>query len=148
MVEPKPTHARQAKSLSSHSPTLTVRVCPDQKERVTQVIEKEIEHGDDPHVVAEVVYDVVTAKWPHMHYPVGQGVMLSRLHRFVPSRIFDSVFRKRSTRRVPLIGDSMLMVAEATREFGPMPTSVSFVLYCDTVYRHAWRPGEARSLTS
>ena len=67
----------------------------DQKKRVTEFIEKEIEHGDDPHAVAEVVYNVVTSKSPRMHYPVGQGVMLSRLHRFVPPRMFDSVFRKR-----------------------------------------------------
>jgi hypothetical protein len=30
-----------------------------------------------------------------LHYPVGEGVMLSRLHRFVPPRMFDSIFRKR-----------------------------------------------------
>jgi hypothetical protein len=30
-----------------------------------------------------------------VHYPVGEGVMLSRFHRFVPSRLFDSVFRRR-----------------------------------------------------
>jgi hypothetical protein len=30
-----------------------------------------------------------------LHYPVGEGVMLSRLHRFAPPRRFDSVFRKR-----------------------------------------------------
>jgi hypothetical protein len=27
-------------------------------------------------------------------YPVGEGVTLGRLRRFVPPRIFDSVFRK------------------------------------------------------
>ena len=67
----------------------------EQKQRVTEIIEKEIANGDDPRAVAEVVYDAVTAKSPRLHYPVGEGVMLSRLHRFVPSRMFDSVFRKR-----------------------------------------------------
>src|SRR5712692_1669007 len=67
----------------------------DQRQRVTEIIEKEIANGDDPHAVAEVVYDAVTAKSPRLHYPVGEGVMLSRLHRFVPPRMFDSVFRKR-----------------------------------------------------
>jgi len=37
----------------------------------------------------------VTAKSPRLHYPVGEGVMLSWLNRFVPPRMFDSVFRKR-----------------------------------------------------
>ena len=45
--------------------------------------------------VAEVVYDAATAKSPRLHYPVGEGVMLSRLHRFVPPRMFDSVLRRR-----------------------------------------------------
>jgi PhnB protein len=36
------------------------------------------------------------------------------------------------------IGDSMLMLAETTSEFGPMPTSVYlYVLDCDTAYRQA-----------
>lgn len=67
----------------------------EQKQRVTEIIDKEIANGDDPHAVAEVVYDAVTAKSPRLHYPVGEGVMLSRLHRFVPPRMFDSIFRKR-----------------------------------------------------
>jgi PhnB protein len=40
------------------------------------------------------------------------------------------------------IGDSMLMLAEATSEFGPMPTSVYlYVPDCDTVYRQALEAG-------
>jgi NAD(P)-dependent dehydrogenase (short-subunit alcohol dehydrogenase family) len=67
----------------------------DQKQRVAKVIEQEMANGDDPRTVAEVVYDAVTAKSPRLHYPVGEGVMLSRLHRFVPPRMFDSVLRRR-----------------------------------------------------
>src|SRR5438093_11159998 len=67
----------------------------DQKRRVTKIIEKEIANGDDPHAVAEVVYEAVTAKSPRLHYPVGEGVMLSWLNRFVPAGMFDSVSRKR-----------------------------------------------------
>ena len=67
----------------------------EQKQRVTETIEKEIANGDDPRAVAEVVYGAVTARSPRLHYPVGEGVMLSRLLRFVPPRMFDSVFRKR-----------------------------------------------------
>src|SRR5947207_12770132 len=67
----------------------------EQRQRVTEIIEKEIANGDDPHAVAEIVYEAVTAKSPRLHYPVGEGVMLSWLNRFVPARMFDSVFRKR-----------------------------------------------------
>jgi NAD(P)-dependent dehydrogenase (short-subunit alcohol dehydrogenase family) len=67
----------------------------DQRRRVTEIIEKEIANGDDPNTVAEVVYAAVTAKSPRLHYPVGEGVMLSRLHRFIPERMFDNQFRKR-----------------------------------------------------
>src|SRR5213595_1295107 len=65
------------------------------RQRVTEIIEKEIANGDDPHAVAEVVYEAVTAKSPRLHYPVGEGVMLSWLNRFVPARMFDGVFHKR-----------------------------------------------------
>jgi NAD(P)-dependent dehydrogenase (short-subunit alcohol dehydrogenase family) len=64
----------------------------DQRQRVTEIIEQEIAKGDDPHAVAEVVYDAVTAKSPRLHYPVGEGVMLSRLHRFVPPRMLTVSF--------------------------------------------------------
>lgn len=67
----------------------------DQKQRVNAIIDQEFEDADDPQDVAEVVYDAVTAKSPRLHYPVGEGVMLSRLYRFVPPRMFDSVFRRR-----------------------------------------------------
>ena len=67
----------------------------DQKQRVTEIIEKEIANGDDPDTVAEVVYAAVTSKSPRLHYPVGEGVMLSRLHRFAPERMFDKQFRNR-----------------------------------------------------
>jgi len=73
----------------------TIPAYADQKQRVTEIIEKEIAHGDDPGTVAEVVYAAVTAKSPRLHYPVGEGVMLSRLHRFVPERLFDKQFRNR-----------------------------------------------------
>src|SRR5437867_9716831 len=67
----------------------------DQKQRITEIIEKEIANGDDPHAVADVVYEAVTAKSPRLHYSVGEGVMLSWLNRFVPARVFDKQFRKR-----------------------------------------------------
>jgi NAD(P)-dependent dehydrogenase (short-subunit alcohol dehydrogenase family) len=66
----------------------------DQRNRVEQLIQQRIAHGEDPRAVAEVVYRALNAASPRLHYPVGEGVMLNRLRRFVPPRMFDRVFRK------------------------------------------------------
>jgi short-subunit dehydrogenase len=66
----------------------------DQRKRVEQPIQQRIAHGEEPRAVAEVVYRALNAASPRLHYPVGEGVMLNRLRRFVPPRMFDSVFRK------------------------------------------------------
>jgi len=72
----------------------TLDAYADQRKRVEEVIQQRIAHGDEPRAVAEVVYRALTAAPPRLHYPVGEGVMLSRLRRFVPPRMFDSVFRR------------------------------------------------------
>jgi len=91
----EPVYTKTKITANERSVQAAIPAYAEQKQRVTEIIEKEIANGDDPRAVAEVVYDAVTAKSPRLHYPVGEGVMLSRLHRFVPSRMFDSVFRKR-----------------------------------------------------
>jgi NAD(P)-dependent dehydrogenase (short-subunit alcohol dehydrogenase family) len=93
LVEPMYTRTKIAKN--EKSVQAVIPAYADQKQRVTEIIKQETANGDDPYDVAEVVYDAATAKSPRLHYPVGEGVMLSRLHRFVPSRLFDSAFRRR-----------------------------------------------------
>jgi len=93
LAEPMYTRTKIAKN--EKSVQAAIPAYADQKQRVTEIIEKETANGDDPYDVAEVVYDAAIAKSPRLHYPVGEGVMLSRLHRFVPSRLFDSLFRRR-----------------------------------------------------
>jgi NAD(P)-dependent dehydrogenase (short-subunit alcohol dehydrogenase family) len=93
LVEPMYTKTKIAKN--EKSVQAAIPAYADQKQRVTEIIERETGNGDDPYDVAEVVYDAASAKSPRLHYPVGEGIMLSRFHRFVPSRIFDSVFRRR-----------------------------------------------------
>jgi len=44
--------------------------------------------------VAEAVWKALTAKSPLLRYPVGKGVALSRLRRFVPAGMFDRSLRK------------------------------------------------------
>jgi NAD(P)-dependent dehydrogenase (short-subunit alcohol dehydrogenase family) len=93
LVEPMYTRTKIAKN--EKSVQAVIPAYADQKQRVTEIIKQETANGNDPYDVAEVVYDAATAKSPRLHYPVGEGVMLSRLHRFVPSRLFDSAFRRR-----------------------------------------------------
>ena len=64
-----------------------------ERKRVEQVIQQRIAHGEEPRAVAEVAYRALNASSPRIHYPVGEGVMLNRLRRFVPPSLFDSVFR-------------------------------------------------------
>jgi len=93
LVEPVYTKTKIAEN--EKSVQAAIPAYADQKQRVMKIMEKEIANGDDPNAVAEVVYAAVTAKSPRLQYPVGQGVMLSRLHRVLPERAFDNQFRKR-----------------------------------------------------
>jgi NAD(P)-dependent dehydrogenase (short-subunit alcohol dehydrogenase family) len=91
----EPVYTKTKITANEKTVQTTIPAYADQEQRVTEIIEKEIANGDDPQAVAQVIYRAATAEKPSLHYPVGQGVMLSRLHRFVPPRMFDSVFRKR-----------------------------------------------------
>ena len=69
-------------------------VYADERKRLTDVVQQSIERGDDPRMVAEAVWNALTAKSPRLRYPVGKGVTLSRMRRFVPAGMFDKSFRK------------------------------------------------------
>ena len=66
----------------------------DERKRLTDAVQQNIEHGDDPRMVAEAVWNALAAKSPRLRYPVGKGVAMSRLRRFVPAGMFDKSFRK------------------------------------------------------
>jgi len=65
-----------------------------QERQVGEAILKRIDQGDPPRAVAEAVCKAVESDQPRLRYPVGGGVALSRLRRFVPAQIFDRQFRK------------------------------------------------------
>src|SRR5881394_4374906 len=71
-----------------------LEVYADERKRLTDAVHQNIEHGDDPRIVAEAVYQALTAKSPRLRYPVGKGVGLSRMRRFIPAGMFDKSFRK------------------------------------------------------
>lgn len=62
--------------------------------RILEATRKGITTGDDPRLVAETVFTALTAESPRLRYPVGQGVTLSRLRRFLPAGLFDRAIRK------------------------------------------------------
>jgi len=73
---------------------VALEVYADERKRLTDAVQQNIEHGDDPRMVAEAVWSALTAKSPRLRYPVGKGVALSRMRRFVPAGMFDKSFRK------------------------------------------------------
>jgi short-subunit dehydrogenase len=66
------------------------------RQRVHEVVVNGVKDGDEPQLVAEAVWRAVTAKSPRLRYPVGRGVLLSRLRRFAPVALFDRAIRKES----------------------------------------------------
>src|SRR5437762_2860386 len=73
---------------------VALEVYADERKRLTDTVQQNIERGDDPRMVAEAVWSALTAKSPRLRYPVGKGVDLSRMRRFVPAGMFDKSFRK------------------------------------------------------
>ncbi len=73
---------------------VALEVYADERKRVTDAVLRNIEHGDDPRMVADAILKALTAKSPRLRYPVGKGVGLSRMRRFVPAVMFDKSFRK------------------------------------------------------
>jgi NAD(P)-dependent dehydrogenase (short-subunit alcohol dehydrogenase family) len=82
-------------SRNEKSTQINLEAYADQRRRVEEVIYQSTVDGDEPRAVAEVVYRALIAASPRLHYPVGEGIMLSRFRRFVPPRLFDRVFRRR-----------------------------------------------------
>ena len=66
------------------------------RQHMHEVVANGVKNGDEPQIVAEAVWRAVTAKSPRLHYPVGKGVLLSQLRRFLPASMFDRAIRKES----------------------------------------------------
>jgi len=66
------------------------------RQRMHEVVANGVKHGDEPQLVAETVWRAVTARSHRLRYPVGKGVLLSRLRRFAPVALFDRAIRKES----------------------------------------------------
>src|SRR5438445_1314657 len=89
----EPAYTRTKLSGNAKSAKITLEVYAEERKRLTDAARQNIERGDDPGVVAEAVWKALTAKSPRLRYPVGKGVALSRLRRFVPAGMFDKSLR-------------------------------------------------------
>ena len=91
----EPTFTTTSIMANEKIPGTQISAYAEQKRRVEATILKALVGGDEPRAVAEVIYHAATAEHPHLHNPVGEGVTLSRLRRFLPVGMFQSQFRKR-----------------------------------------------------
>jgi RND family efflux transporter MFP subunit len=90
----EPAYTRTKIRENTKSAKITLDVYADERKRLIAAALQNIELGDDPRMVAEAVWNALTAKSPRLRYPVGKGVALSRMRRFVPAGMFDKSFRK------------------------------------------------------
>jgi RND family efflux transporter MFP subunit len=90
----EPAYTRTKLSGNTKSAKISLAVYAEERKRLTDAAQQNIERGDDPRMVAEAVWNALTAKSPRLRYPVGRGVALSRMRRFVPAGMFDKSFRK------------------------------------------------------
>ena len=92
LIEPVNTQTKIAGH--SKSAKVALDVYAAERKRMAELTEREVERGDDPRIVAETVWNALTAKSPRLRYPVGKGVIFSQLRRFVPAGMFDRSLRK------------------------------------------------------
>ena len=90
----EPAYTKTKINGNAKSAKVALEVYAAERKRMTELADREAERGDDPRIVAEAVWNAVTAKSPRLRYPVGKGVALSRLRRFVPAGMFDRSLRK------------------------------------------------------
>jgi NAD(P)-dependent dehydrogenase (short-subunit alcohol dehydrogenase family) len=90
----EPAYTKTKFGGNSQFPKVALEVYADERKRLTDALQQNIERGDDPRMVAEAVWKALTAKSPRLRYPVGKGIAFSRMRRFVPAGMFDKSFRK------------------------------------------------------
>jgi NAD(P)-dependent dehydrogenase (short-subunit alcohol dehydrogenase family) len=90
----EPAYTKTKINGNAKSAKVALEVYAAERKRMTEFAERAVERGDDPRIVAEAVWNAVTVNSPRLRYPVGKGVALSRLRRFVPAGMFDRSLRK------------------------------------------------------
>jgi NAD(P)-dependent dehydrogenase (short-subunit alcohol dehydrogenase family) len=92
LVEPSFTATRLVKN--QREAAQRIPACALVRTRVLQKFAESTERGARPEEVAETVVMAASAESPKLRYPVdGAAKSVSRLRRFVPSRLFEKSFR-------------------------------------------------------
>jgi len=90
----QPAYTKSKFSGNTKFARVDLEVYAAERKRVNDLVEQNVEQGDDPRIVADAVCHALTAKSPRLRYPVGKAIALSRLHRFIPDGMFDRSLRK------------------------------------------------------
>ena len=90
----EPSFTKSNISHSGKDARIALKEYAVQRKRTIETVGQGIQNGDDPRIVAEAVYQSMTAKLPRLRYPVGKGVGLALLRRFLPAGMFDRSLRK------------------------------------------------------
>src|SRR5438067_8009542 len=69
----EPAYTRTKLNGNTKSAKISLDVYADERKRLTDAAQQNIERGDDPRLVAEAVWNGLTAKSPRLRYPVGKG---------------------------------------------------------------------------
>jgi NAD(P)-dependent dehydrogenase (short-subunit alcohol dehydrogenase family) len=93
LVEPGFMRTRiDANSVQAERPVDAYRAA---RERVSEVIRRSVEAGEDPDIVAQAVVRAATEERPRLRYPVGKKAStLALLRSLVPARLFDGALRR------------------------------------------------------
>jgi len=90
----EPAYTKSQISGNAKYPRNQIPAYAEEKKRLIAFADRSVEQGDDPRLVAEAVWIALTSRSPQLRYPVGKGITLSRLRRFVPAGMFDRSLRK------------------------------------------------------
>src|SRR5213080_5015017 len=90
----EPAYTKSQISGNAKFPRNQIPAYAEEKKRLIAFADRSVEQGDDSRLVAEAVWTALTSRSPQLRYPVGKGVTLSRLRRFVPAALFDRTLRK------------------------------------------------------
>ncbi len=83
-------------SINAHASTLDNPISDyaETRKRIEELTINGIESSPSPEIVAQKVIKAVESSNPKLRYPVGKdAVMITPLRRFVPSSIFEKIFR-------------------------------------------------------
>ncbi len=83
-------------SINAHSilPDKPIDEYLKKRELIANLVERGIEVSPSPDIVAHKVFEAAESSRPKLRYPVGKdAVMIAPLRRFVPSLMFERIFR-------------------------------------------------------